>query len=232
MDPHDNFIYPTAFNPCILRCSTDESGGKISTLFQEHTFDTMYVQLAFTDKIFGQGSTFRCDFMEARDGGLPFLLILDVLNIGSNDLLLYPYTMRLELLRQIISDTSFFDIRSLENEFRVRVPPLFNIDRVQELIDIIIPNFYGIAHGVAFTKDSFRGQLKNEKNVYIMRKTRFPEIYELFSDGIVPIPGNNVAYVPTLELSRKLKTLFSNRNSVKVPCVFHADRQKWVPQLL
>lgn len=229
----DNYIYPSAGNPCILRCLTDSTGTRICTLFLEHTYDTMYVQLAFTDKIFtkNEDSVFRCDYMEPRDGGLPFLQLIDVLKVGEKDLKEQKYAIRMELAKQIIEDPLLFDVNSLENEFRVRAPPLYRLEQIEEVFSLVIPNFYGVAHGVAFTKDGFREQLKNEKDQYVIRKTRYPEIYELSVDGVTPIPGNNVAYVPTLELSRKLREFLSTRNSAKVKCTFHADRQKWVPLL-
>src|SRR5690349_13696684 len=226
----ENYIYPTACNPCILRCSL-ENGKGVTTLFMEHTFDTMYVQLAFTDVFYKQDETlFRCDFMEAKDGGLPFLIVNDIIKIGSRTYEHVSYMIRYEFIRLLLEDPEFFDINSFSNEFRVRLPTLFEITQIQQVFDFIIPNLYGVANGVAFTKDGFRKYVKgSDENNYLLKKTKLPEVYELFLDGITPVPGNNVAYIPNIEVAKKVKNALEGRNSIRIRCSFDDKRQKWIP---
>lgn len=225
----ENYIYPTAFNPCILRCAS-ENGKDICTLYMEHTFDTVYVQLAFTDKICKENETlFRCDYMEAKDGGLPFLIVLDIIKSGHRTYTDQKYGVRLELCRQLLEDLEFFDMNSFSNEFRVRSPLLFHILQIDEVFTYIIPNMYGVARGVAFTKDGFREPVKSEDNSFLIKRTKLPEVFELYLDGLTPVSGNNIAYIPSIEVSKKLKHMMNNRNSMRIQCEFHEKRQKWVP---
>ena len=227
----DTHIYLSAFNPCVLRC-IHVNGHPTATLYMEHTLDTAYVQLAFTDKIFtAEESLFRCDYLEARDGGLPFLSMLDILKIGTVSYESISQATRFELLKQILDDTDFFDMHSPTNEFRLRMPTLFYASEIHEVFDYILPSFYGVALGTAFIKDGQPQRRKVADNEFIIRKTQKPEVYELYIDGVQPVAGNNIAYVPTMELSRKLKTFLQQRNSARIPCVFQEERQKWMPVL-
>ncbi len=227
----DTHIYLSAFNPCILRC-IHMNGHPTATLYMEHTLDTVYVQLAFTEKIFTpEESLFRCDYLEARDGGLPFLTMIDVIKIGTVSYQSVVQATRFELLKQILDDADFFDMNSPTNEFRLRSPMLFDAADIHEVFDYILPSFYGIALGTAFIADGRPQRRKVADNEYIIRKTQKPEVYELYIDGVQPVAGNNIAYIPTMELSKKLKTFLQSRNSARVSCAFHEERQKWMPIL-
>lgn len=229
-NPEDG-IYLSAFNPCILRC-IHANGHPTATLYMEHSLDTVYVQLSFSNLVFTEEeSLFRCDYMEARDGGLPFLTILDVLKLGTRTFDDVPRGVRLELVKQIIEDPEFFDIDSPTNEFRVRSPLLFEVSRIHEVVTYILPSFYGVALGTAFIADGSPKRKKVADNEFIIRKTQKPEVYELYLDGVQPVPGNNIAYVPTMALSKKLKEFLQHRNSARLTCVFQEERQKWMPLL-
>jgi hypothetical protein len=199
----------------------------------EQSLDTMYVQLSFTENVFTEESSlFRCDYLEARDGGLPFLTVLDVVQIGKRSFADVPLGVKQEFIEQMLKDPKFFDVNSPINEFRLRSPILFDANLIEEVTTFIMPSFYGIAFGTAFIADTPLKQRRSMKeNEFIIRKTRKPEVYELYLDGLQPVPGNNIAYVPTIELSKKLKAFFSNRNSASVTCRFQEDRQKWIPEL-
>ena len=63
----------------------------------------------------------------------------------------------------------------------------------------------------------------------IIRKTKYSDIYELYLDGITPVEGNNVAYIPSLDVSKKMRELFKTRMSFPLTCSFDTLRQKWIP---
>lgn len=198
----------------------------------EQTFDTLYVQLSFSETFYKEEDTlFRCDYVSAKDGGLPFLIILDVIKIGNRIFNDVPYGTRLEFIRLYLQDSEIFDVNNMNNEYRVRFPTLFSVDRIQEVFDFIIPNFYGNVYGVAFTHDSHVESKKIGDSGFLIKKSGLPEVYELFYDGLRPIPGNNIAYIPTLELSKKVRDYLKNRNSAKIQCLFDENRQKWIPNL-
>ncbi len=227
--PEENYIYPSAFNPCILRCVL-KNGIPTTTLYMEHTCDTKYVQLAFAEDVFEEDDIlFKCDLMEAKDGGFPYLIIQDILKMREKNWKEVKPMVRYELIKMLFYDPTYFDINSTDNGFRVRLPILFDVSQIHEVYDFILPNFYGVVHGVNFIKDTHSQVSKSKDNQYIIRKTSLPEVYELYMDGIQPLPGNNIAYIPTMELSRKLKELLSQRNSAKVSCILNEERQKWIP---
>ena len=227
----ENYIYPTAGNPCVLRLVM-KNGNPMCTLYMEHTFDTRFVQLAFADDVFKEQETlFRCDYMEPKDGGLPFLVILDIIKSDVRSYDDVKRGVRLEFVKMLITDKSYFDVDSVINEFRVRLPYLLDVKLVNEMVEFILPNFYGIVNGFAFVKDEYIDNSKAKDNQYIIRKTRLPEVYELYIDGVEPVSGNNIAYIPTMELSKKLKSFLGNKNSSKIQCTFNEERNKWIPVL-
>jgi hypothetical protein len=208
----NNWIYPSAFNHCVLSFESADT-----SLFFQNSGDTLYVQLAGGDKI--HGCAFHCDYVLAKDGGLPFLTVIK--KIGDD---IDP--------RDIFTDPEFFDINSPHNEYRVRFPTMFPIDDIIDVFDFIIPNFYGNVCGVAFSKDKHAPVVDAAgKDVFTMKKTNQSDIYELFDKNGRPVDGNNVAYIPTLELSRAMSKLMLTRDSMRVKCDFHDVRRKWIPCL-
>ena len=228
------WIYPCAFNPCILRCS-NQNGNPTYCLYMEHTCDTLYVSLDFSSKVFeGDGSIFRCDLMSARDGGLPFLIVTNVISLcgKSNPNVSSDMSSAMFLPKTILENPEYFNMSSTINEYRVRPPTFLLVEQCEEMMTYLIPNFYGIANGFAFARDKcFPLPTKQDDNVFVVRKTPKTEVYEIFIDGYHPVSGNNTLYIPTLDMSRKLKALFHNKNSVKVHCVFDERRQKWSPNI-
>ena len=159
------------------------------------------------------------------------MLILDVIKVGNKTFDDVKPSVRFEFVKSILKDPSFFDMDSTTNEFRVRAPILYDVADIHEVFTFLLPSFYGAAVGTAFIADGYCRRRKAADNEFVIRKTKKSEVYELYIDGVQPVPGNNIAYVPTLEASRKLKAFLQNRNSARVTCVFQEERQKWMPVL-
>ncbi len=240
-------VYPSAFNPCILRCARDsESGGgsrqgdNVSvTLYMEHTFETLFVQLAFSDEFFAnEENIFKCDLMEARDGGLPFLQVVDVLRLGAQTFSDVPYEKRHDILCETLQNPEYFDISSPSNEYRVRFPVFFSLAEVPSICQYELPNFYGVVLGFALTANYQERPCTErvgtfEDQNFVIQKTKLPGVYELFQPGAhFPVIGNNVAYIPNIQLAKQLRAHLNNRSSDLVKCTYDHTRQKWTPVLL
>ena len=235
-------IYPTAFNECTLRIIGD-------TCILQTRNQSDYIQLIFTSNL--QNSVFKCELLVATDGGLPYLIVNDILNWGNGELPSV-YTERFNLIKYLLNDLEYFDVNNVNNEYRVRWPTLFTIDEIVDVFDYVIPNYYGVVYGVLFTQDLDQDkqreivgcqqidEMKTEvklnivaENKFTIKKTHQSDIYEIYEDtkGTVPIQGNNIAYIPTLELSRKLTRIMANTILLETKCIFNEMRQKWIPSL-
>lgn len=230
----ENFVYPTAFNPCLLKCY-EQDGRRNVVLFNQTSQDTTYCQLAFKDCIFkGNGSTFKCDLMDAKDGGLPFLIVCDIMCVAGRDVSPEKYLVRHELVKLILQDDrEYFDVHSSDNEFRLRPPLMMQVHDIREIFGWVLSNYYAVAKGLRFSKDSVsRVQVPDKgSQTFIVRKTKYSDIYELFVNGIEPAPGNNVAFIPNLEVSKRMRDLLRDRTSAPLDCTFDEIRQKYIPQL-
>lgn len=232
-----NLIYPSSFNNCILSCNKMYNQSQ-NLLYFVNSCDTLYVQLGFTEKMYNQGETqFYCDHLQARDIGFPFLIIKDLIKYKGETLTDKTRRERLQLVNDILQDPELYNFDETVNEFRLKLVQLFDANEIIEVMDNIIPNFYGITHGIEFFNDCYpttdtitttNPTVSNKKN-FIMRKTSYPEVYEFYVDGIEKIKGNNIAYIPNLELAKQLIQLFGKRNSIKIQCEYNIERKKWTP---
>ena len=128
----------------------------------------------------------------------------------------------------VFADSS--EQKHLTDEFRLLPARLFSAAMVTEVLTFHVPNHPGVCHGFAFVNDDFNPHYAGtEDGLFVVRKTRYPDVYELYEDGVHPIPGNNIAYIPTLCLSKRLREIFRERNSTSMKCVYNTQRQKWVP---
>lgn len=221
-------VYPSAFNHGVLTCSVDGQK-KVSTLYFENTSDTWFLQLDLPSAVFADGgSQFRIDYLEPSDGGHPILTICDVLCLAGKDLTGLSLMDRWNKARELL----FREQETLTaGDFRLMQPRLRDASDMVDVLAFDVNNHPGICVGAAFHNDTYNEHGGPGEGEFIVRKSRYPDVYELFIDGVQPVPGNNVAYVPTLEMSQRLRSIFSERNSVTLPCTFLENRQKWVPVL-
>jgi hypothetical protein len=229
-------IFPSAFNPCTLYLNKKDNGELINTLYLTNTCDTLFIQLSFAKEMYsGKGSIFFCDLMEAKDSGFPFLILKDTEMIMGKKIVEKNYDVRVQLIKQIIQDSNFFEF-SLVNEYRVKSPTIFSVKDISEVINVILPNFYGEAIGVEFTTDKIKTDesneiVKEESTEFIIRKTSFPDVYTIFKDPITPVLPNSTLFLPNILISKTLFDLLKNKNSIKLFCKFNTERHKWIPLL-
>jgi hypothetical protein len=219
-------VYPSAFNHGVLTCAKD--GNKnMCTLYFENTADTWFLQLDLPVRVFlDTGCRFRVDVLDPADGGNPIMTVCDALKIAGRDLTKTPLSDRQREIADLLFPEG--DIFSA-GDFRIMKPRLKPAAAIQELMEFDIVNHPGVCTGAAFLDDTYNQHGGPSEGNFVVRRTRYPDVYELFTDGVKPAPGNNVAYVPTMEMSQALRHIFGTRNSVTMPCVYHEKRQKWVP---
>jgi len=241
------FVYPSAFNQCVLYCNKN-SKENYNLLYFESTFDSIYIQLNFKQQIYDNGgSIFYCDYVLAKDGGFPFLVVNEIIklcghdsNVGKNTTGTKETPNKIQFIHKIIYDTQYIDIHDPLNEYRLKSPILFHVNDIHEVFTNILPNYYGLVHGVEFVDDSSTFEFysstnststyfNNQIESFILRKTTFPDVYEIFTNGIHKIQGNNIAYIQNLQVSQILNTLFKNKHSIKLKCQFCSERKKWKP---
>jgi hypothetical protein len=225
-------------------------------LFNHATLDTTFIELTLNSTEFYKngGSIFYCDIVQAKDNGLPYLILTDVIQLSGKKLDKEPFSVRFELIKQILGDTELYNTTSqtklgvasqngilassINNEYRLRFPLLFENNDILFVYNTIIPNFYGYANGVRFTINELTCVTKsldgnNVEKDCIIRKTRFPEIYELYNmDGITPILPNNILYIPSMEVANKISEKMSKTNSTKISIIFNTRRNKWQPKIV
>ena len=174
-------IFPSSFNPCVLYCNEKGNKGVQNILYSKHTQDTLFIELNLEKKVYEfDGSIFLCDYIDAVDGGFPFLCIYDVqiyCGISSSAL----YEERLVIIQNVVKNC--FVINS---EFRITSPIFFKNEEIRYVFDSIIPNFYGKTFGVQFTDDLViiscnKSPLDYRNQEFIVRKTKYTEIYELYN---------------------------------------------------
>jgi hypothetical protein len=228
-------VYPSAFNYCVLTCWLD-AGRKACALYFENTMDTWHIQLELPEDLFSDGgSRFKCDMLEAHDGGPRYLTVYDATLMRGEDLTTLPARTRRKMMQEALfkSDGRVEgSCGKMTDEFRLIPARLFPTTNVKEILSYHVPNHPGVCHGFAFLDDNFNPHFaRTDDGWFVVRKSRYPDVYELYEDGVHPIPGNNVAYIPTLSLSQRLREIFKNKNSTSLHCVYNAQRQKWVPNL-
>ncbi len=235
-------LHPTAFDHCLLKCV--QRGDIIqNSIYKLDTCSTTFTQLGFKAPIYrGIGSLFVCDIMPARDGGQPFLIVVSAVRIGGQDIQEQdPMTLYL-LLKGIIEDPDWFDGSLATNQYRVRAPLVFPVQKLVDYDTLWEPNASFLAKGLWVLGDSVDIDITTTKSQdeefgnegpkkMILRKTPKPDIYTVCDASLNEIAENNVAFVPTLEASKKLKKMFETANTVALMCEFDETRRRWVPIL-
>ena len=226
----DIMIYPSAFNHGVLTCTLDGQK-RLCTLYFENSADTWFLHLDLPENIFQDGgSRFRVDVLEPADGGAPIITVCDAMRLSGRDLKNLGPMERCAKARETLFPPDGGETLHLA-DFRIMPPRLRPASEISDLLAFDVGNHPGQCFGAAFLNDAYNQHGGPADGNFVVRKSRYPDVYELFTDGVRPVEGNNVAYVPTLDMSRQLRDLFADRNSVTLPCTFNEKRQKWVPRL-
>jgi len=150
MSAQENWIYPSAFEPCVLT-ATMVNGKPECTLRHLTSGEIEHPYLSFTDKTVceGEQSIMQCDVMQSKDGGKPYLMVTNVEKVGKRSFSDVTYGVKFELA-SIVTDRTFFDPDDTGNTYRLRKPPLFHASEIKEFQEYILPNFYAKVLGGRF----------------------------------------------------------------------------------
>lgn len=67
----------------------------------------------------------------------------------------------------------------------------------------------------------------NSNNEFLMKKTNLPDVYELFNDSDKKSCG--IAHIPNIKTSHYFRTIFKDKNTIKVNCIRSEKIKKWIP---
>jgi hypothetical protein len=236
-------LFLTNFETCLLKCS-EELNTKTCTLLSPCnrgdflTYESTTLQLGFGSEAYENGGTvFKCNILDARDGGRKYIILTDLLLFGSKSLP-QSFMSRYDILVRMVKEKDFFDEDYFGNEYRLRVVDLFEPRDALMLHDVIMPNYFGYVYGVDFTSDALTSFLEEETESVsdncrdlILSKSKFTDVYTVTSNGITKVKGSAIAFIPNIQTSLALRKLSRNKTNIKVKCTFNTKRQKWVPHL-
>jgi len=77
-------------------------------------------------------------------------------------------------------------------------------------------------------KNVIQKSISNKKeNELFMKKTNLPDVYELYTD--LTKKSNGIAHIPNIKTSHYFRTIFKDKNIVKVNCLKSEKFKKWIP---
>ena len=149
---------------------------------------TIFIKLDFNEDLKKMLETcyFIADYLEPKDQGIGYLVILDI-NQNDNSLLTTNYATRLELLKNLLNDPKLFNQESSSNQYRVRLPTLYEDNDIIYVFNTILPNYYGYVYGVNFINDKITEVItKNVATIkdsyFLLEKTKYPDVMHKFKN--------------------------------------------------
>ena len=77
-------------------------------------------------------------------------------------------------------------------------------------------------------KNVIQKSISNKKeNEFFMKKTNLPDVYELYDD--LNKKSKSIAHIPNIKTSHYFRTIFKDKNIVKVNCLKSEKFKKWIP---
>lgn len=220
-------VYLTNFNTATLRC---ENG--TCCLFTHSTCDTTTVQIHVEQKAFDEGGlVLNVEVQECKDGGRPYLVIADVIKAPNLNPSATVQERRYYIQQQL---KNYIGVSATSNEYRITTPNYLDIQEVDLIFNVILPNHYTLVSGCAFADETSHVNVNqttstSETQQMVLVKTRFPDVYEVTLDGSTRVTGNHIAFIPSKTVSLTLAQFFTKHTSGKFKCSFNTQRQKWTP---
>jgi hypothetical protein len=101
---------------------------------------------------------------------------------------------------------------------------------------VFLPNFSGkfyiYVNDTEFDniKNNIQTQINhNSQYDFILKKTKIPDVYELFFECSYGLIREGIAHIPNMVTSKYCKELLKNKDSIKMNCVKSVKFNKWVP---
>lgn len=217
-------VVVSAYDRCFLFVQRDPLTGVSNLLHQESSCNTRYVELPLTLPVGVDNIVLECDLLDAQDGGVSFLHIVDMINYGTERM---PDSFAKRRLRITKWLASHHDSACASSELRVLLPELYPAQDIQRLYEMVIPNSYGIAKGFRFVNDTMTKLKQYGCRRGTMVRTHIPDVYRV--EGL---PGNDIAYIGGAAVARDLISRFGCANRIELTFQWDAIRQKWAPKLV
>lgn len=201
---------------------------KIYTFNMKTSNMYLYFNTVFDGKIIKNDSTF---------------LISDCYYLNGEDMHAIELKTKFNIINNILND--------LEINFNLKLVTLYKYSDIPKLIFenmkninfkinglIFLPNYSGKFY--IYVNDTEFENIKNNNQIQInintnsecdffIKKTKIPDVYELFFDNSYGNVKEGIAHIPNMVTSKYCKELLKNQDMVKIKCVKSVKFNKWVP---
>jgi hypothetical protein len=202
---------------------------KIYTFNMKTSNMYLYFNTVFDGKIIKNDSTF---------------LISDCYYLNGEDMHAVELKTKFNIINNVLNDI-------LELNFKLKLVTLYKYSDIPKLVFenmknanlkinglIFYPNYSGKFY--IYVNDAEFDNIKNNNQVQInkisnsecdffIKKTKIPDVYELYFDSSYGNVKEGIAHVPNMKTSRFCKELLKNQDMVKIKCVKSIKFNKWVP---
>jgi hypothetical protein len=200
---------------------------KIYTFNMKTTNMFLYYGTIFDGKIIKNDNTFMiydCYYLNGEDmHGIELKTKFNIINNILSDITQLNFNIKL------ISLHKYIDIPKLVFEYVKKS----NI-KINGLV--FLPNysgkFYIYVNDIEFNNIKNNTQLQINSNSecdFIIKKTKIPDVYELFHDSIYGYIKEGIAHIPNMITSRHCKNLLKEKDVEKIKCIKSIKFNKWVP---
>lgn len=202
---------------------------KIYTFNMKTSNMYLYFNTVFDGKIIKNDSTF---------------LISDCYYLNGEDMYGTELKTKFNIINNILKD--------IELNFNIKLVSLYKYSDIPNLIFkdikktnlkinglIFLPNYSGKFY--IYVNDSEFDNIKNNQqelqintNInsecdFFIKKTKIPDVYELYFDSILGNVKEGIAHIPNMITSRYCKELLKYQDMIKIKCVKSIKFNKWVP---
>ena len=164
-------------------------------------------------------------------------LITDILSIDGQ-LVTVPYSIRFNIINQIISCQN---LSNLNGHLSINIHSIFDVDNND--LELQSEQIYHMFKNNFMFKDEITSLEYIEENSLIklnkvtksndstcvkrITKGKYIDVYNVFDTETNNF--ENILYVKTLDDSRKLRSMFDNKEQIDLKCKFHEYFKKWYP---
>lgn len=201
---------------------------KIYTFNMKTSNTYLYFNTVLDGKIIKNDSTF---------------LISDCYYLNGEDMHAIELKTKFNIINNILND--------LEINFNLKLVTLYKYSDIPKLVFenmkntnlkinglIFLPNYSGKFY--IYVNDTEFENIKNNNQIQInintnsecdffIKKTKIPDVYELFFDNSYGNVKEGIAHIPNMVTSKYCKELLKNQDMVKIKCVKSVKFNKWVP---
>jgi hypothetical protein len=139
----------------------------------------------------------------------------------------------IEFMYNLFNNDGIINLEDKTNEYKISLPVLFDTTEISTVMNFVVPNFFCKVNGTSLINEnlSLMQSIHPVSNDFLVRKTKLPEIYEIYKDEFTQLHGNNVLYISSKEIALEMLKLFENKNSLRMKCIFDKVKDRWFPDI-